>query len=183
MVANGWDPGLAGYGPRQFAIIEKAIYEFANRRNIKIWEEHFDREKQQMELTPGYGPRVTFEGSRPYVVRLDLGRPDKGILKRQPEVSENDLVLDWCESNLDDLSRLPETADINVSISYARGLHHLFATDDAAETFAAIISRWQEHRRGLSRLIMFVLYTASIGLFASFLWLQTTIVLRALNWI
>lgn len=183
MIANGWDPALAGYGPRQFGMIERAIYEFASRRNIKVWMKEFNRQEKRIELRPGYGPRITYEGARPYVVRLHISKPDHNILERQAEVCKNDLVLEWHETHLDDASRLPKTADINVSISYAEGLHHLFSSDDAAETFALIISRWQEHRRGMSRLGMYILYSASIVLFASFLWLQTRIVLKALGWL
>lgn len=84
MAANSWDPALAGYGPRESAMIQRAIYEFANRRNIKVWTEQFHREIKQMELTSGYGPRVTYEGSRPYVVPLYITKPDGGILERRP---------------------------------------------------------------------------------------------------
>lgn len=183
MNANGWEPALNGYGPRQSAMIERAIYEFASRRNIKVWMKEFNRKEKRLELLPGYGPRIIYEGARPYVVRLHISMPDDSILEGQPEVGKDDLILDWHETPIDDVSRLPKTTDINVSISYAEGLHHLFSSDDAAETFGLIISRWQDHRRGLSRLVMFVLYAASVALFAGFLWLQTAIVLRALGWI
>lgn len=183
MALNGLDPALAGYGPHQFAMIERAIYTFAERKDVKVWTEEFNREDRTMVLVPGYGPRTTYEGARPYIKRLRISKPDSDVLTKQPEVGRDDIILEWHETNLDDVSRMPKKTEINVSISYAEGLHHLFSSDEAADTFALIISRWQDHRRALSRLVMFVLYATSVCLFAAFLWLQSEIVLRALGWI
>jgi hypothetical protein len=183
MLASGYDPGLAGYGPHQTALIERAIYEFASRRNIQVWREDFDRETKKHVLSPGLGPCVTCDFGRPYVVQLHIKQPEPYVLEAQQEVGEHDLVLNWYDVNLDEVSHLAKKSELDVSIGYAEGLHHFFASDDDAETFGSIISRWQNHRRGISRLMMFLFYAASLGLFAGFLWLQTEIVFRALGWV
>lgn len=181
LIAQGGEPGFNGYGPYACALIERAIFEFANRQGIQIWEETFDKKEERLILTSRLGPSTVLEGAQPYVTKLHITKPNIISLEEYPEVGKNDLVLTWHDTHVDDRSRFPNNNEMDVHKTYAQGLGNFFSTPDFTETFSLIISRWQNYRRGMSRLTMLGLYGCSIGLFGGFLWLQTRIVLHAMG--
>lgn len=183
MIVQGMRPTLDGFDGYGMALIEEAIFEFAKRRGIAIWAKEERIEGQASKLYRLNGPTRVLEGNRPYIVKLWISKPDERDTTVDGSVKDGDLVIEWSDTNLDHSENIPTKQNVIVDRRWVHGIYHLTSSKEATETFSLMVSRWQNHRRGIARLSMFLLYGTALGLFGGFLAMQTHIVLQALRWI
>ncbi|WP_439858318.1 hypothetical protein [Pseudomonas syringae] len=103
--------------------------------------------------------------------RLHLSRLSDHDAKDVDGVHEGDLMVRWSESSVQIHHRLPKANDVGMAWE-AKGVVHLFESDESAMAFTKIIASWQNTMRPGSRLLLMFLFLASAGALCWFVYLQ-----------
>lgn len=189
MYASNTIPTMNGFGSRGRYLLEHALLELGAKRGFKVfWESN--RHPSQLSLLKSTGRLM--EGRLPYVVDLFVRQPSpeevtpaihtvdhiNETYHRDPTPTRNDLVIEWHPVGL----QFPSTAEKDgvLQREHANGLHLIYEKVNIEE-LAWIITRWQNWRRLLSRLIIWAFYSIALGLFAVYLVMQTNTVWDAME--
>lgn len=170
LVALGYTPAFRGYGPWAQALIERALYEWAEQQQVQVLEES----KGTLQLR-SQRLRIYEGGLKPCVHHLRLTSPSSGSVEKQPQFKPSDLVVDWIPAPLQGMEEEPDGHP-----SFVEGLAALFVRDASAEAFARIVAQWCNWRRPAARFPLLLLYAATAVLLAVFLSKQTFAVIAAM---
>lgn len=170
-------PVFCGFGVEACAQIDQALSEFAATQKIRLWAGNLRKDQRLEPYSAGYG----FEGNRPWVRTLRIGRPDADQrLESDPAmVGARDLTVEWCRAPLGIAHHSPTRRSIDLARD-VEGLELLFENDADARTFATIVGGWQDTLHPIRRALLFSLYIASLLSFVIFVGLQVRTVMNGL---
>ncbi|WP_363799841.1 hypothetical protein ABU614_06950 [Lysobacter firmicutimachus] len=176
LMEYGYTPIKYGFDLAAQSAIESALYDWAGQRQQKILGRRLDGTLgKRTQMLRGYDG-----GFDPSVSRLEVCEPSDLDIERQPDLSRQDLILDWIDVPVGMAEKLVGFDVARSQRGICEGLERLFTTDAGAEAFAGIVAQWSNWSRPWSRAAVLFMYSATAGLIGYFIYLQAITMWKAM---